>query len=263
MTAMSGRSGPDAPAVPPSGPGHVESLAKGLRILAEFAGGELLGNQQLCERTGLPRSTVSRLTSTLVELGYLRTAPESAKFLLGARLLGMGARVQSRLGIPHVVRPLMQALAQKTQATVCLAAPDRLAMVCLEVAAPSPGFAEAGSEFALDGSAMGLACLVAAPVGERMRLIQALHHRPMPDGQRLRGSIAAAHEEYQRHGLVSWVHGLSGQRFHEIALPVCLRESGGHFVLSCALPAAQAPMDYLRLVLGPELLQAVRWMRLS
>jgi len=249
------------------GPGHVEALAKGLRILAEFAHGELLGNQQLCERTGLPKSTVSRLTSTLVDLGYLRSDSESPKFFIGTRLLGMGARVQSRLGIPRNARPYMQALALKEQATVCLAARDRLGMVCLEAAhgsagLPDPavgqGFAEAGSEFGLVDSAMGLACLVAAPIAERMRLIHRLHQRHGADWGRLRGLIEGAHEEYQRHGFVTWAHA-PGPSFHEIAVPAFFRQGCGHLVFSCALPAPRAPLNYLRLVVGPGFAEGVRW----
>lgn len=48
------------------------SLTRGLDILRAFAANDAtLGNQQLIERTGLPKATVSRLTATLVSLGYL------------------------------------------------------------------------------------------------------------------------------------------------------------------------------------------------
>ena len=53
-------------------PDFVQSLAKGLEILSAFSGGSSLGNQQLVKLTGLPKATVSRLTTTLVTLGYLQ-----------------------------------------------------------------------------------------------------------------------------------------------------------------------------------------------
>ena len=76
-----------------SGTGLVHSLAKGLEILSCFSEGELLGNQQLVELTGLPKATVSRLTSTLVKLGYLQVDPRSRKLAMGARVLGLGVSV--------------------------------------------------------------------------------------------------------------------------------------------------------------------------
>ena len=46
------------------------SLERGIEILRSFRpGSELLGNADLAERTGLSRSTVSRLTQTLVASG--------------------------------------------------------------------------------------------------------------------------------------------------------------------------------------------------
>ena len=48
------------------------SLTRGLEILRAFAANDAtLGNQQLIERTGLPKARVARLTATLVSLGYL------------------------------------------------------------------------------------------------------------------------------------------------------------------------------------------------
>ena len=49
------------------------ALARGLDILRSFRQGEAyLGNADLAERTGVPKATVSRLTFTLAELGYLK-----------------------------------------------------------------------------------------------------------------------------------------------------------------------------------------------
>ncbi len=53
----------------------VAPFARALSVLSAFAPGERwLGNGDLVERTGLPASTVTRMTRTLVTLGYLRYA---------------------------------------------------------------------------------------------------------------------------------------------------------------------------------------------
>ena len=47
------------------------TLARGLEVLRCFRVGDaLLGNKEIAQRTGLPKATVSRLTHTLIELGY-------------------------------------------------------------------------------------------------------------------------------------------------------------------------------------------------
>lgn len=51
------------------------TLARGLSVLRAFRpSNDGLGNAEIAERTGLPRSTVSRLTFTLQTLGYLTHA---------------------------------------------------------------------------------------------------------------------------------------------------------------------------------------------
>ena len=58
--------GAEKPGVSPAN----RSLERGIEILRSFRpGSELLGNAEIAERTGLSRSTVSRLTQTLVGVG--------------------------------------------------------------------------------------------------------------------------------------------------------------------------------------------------
>ena len=57
-----------------------------------------LGNAELSTLTGLPASTVTRLTQTLVGLGYLHHSPKQHKYRLTAAVmaLGYGAIANSR-----------------------------------------------------------------------------------------------------------------------------------------------------------------------
>ena len=125
-----------APTPTESDPNFVHSLAKGLEILSAFSEGDLLGNQQLVAITGFPKATVSRLTSTLVQLGYLRVDAKTRKLTLSSRLLGMGATVQRKIGLQRTAHPLMSQLSAETGLTVMMGARDRLGMVILEVVRP-------------------------------------------------------------------------------------------------------------------------------
>src|SRR3546814_18540648 len=65
-------------------PQYASTLANGLAVLGCFAGGALaLGNKDIAEQLNMARPTVSRLTFTLVGLGYLRRNPRHRKYSLG------------------------------------------------------------------------------------------------------------------------------------------------------------------------------------
>ncbi len=98
------------PGIAQDHPDFVHALAKGLEILSAFSSGALLGNQQLVKLTGLPKATVSRLTTTLVTLGYLQPDSQTRKLRMGTRVLGKGVTVQREIGLQRIARPFMEAL---------------------------------------------------------------------------------------------------------------------------------------------------------
>ena len=68
------------------------TLARGLGILRAFrASDNGLSHAQIAERTGLPKPTVSRLTYTLCELGYLAHGGRNDKFRLGPAAIALGS----------------------------------------------------------------------------------------------------------------------------------------------------------------------------
>ena len=111
----------------------VTSLARGLDILRCFSAVEpTLSNSEIAAYTGLPRSTVSRLTSTLVSMGYLRINENTKRYQVGAAVLGLGYAALANLRIIDVARPHMQTLADSTKSLVSLATRERLSMMYLE-----------------------------------------------------------------------------------------------------------------------------------
>lgn len=251
---------PPAPASP-----AVQSLAKGLEILSAFSEGQLLGNQQLVRMTGLPKATVSRLTTTLVELGYLRADPVSRKLAMGTRLIGMGVSVQRRIGLQDVAQPYMKALSEATGQTVSLAARDRLGMVLLEmVRPPDPSRlvlnTDAGTVLPLAQTSIGLAYIVAAPVKERIQILDGLHKRHADTWPALRESIELAHAEYQRWGFVTTVRSW-GRDVNAVAAPLMLPHRQGLFAFHCAGSSSSMPLGVLRKRIGPQLLAMVAQIR--
>ncbi len=242
------------------GPDFVYALAKGLEILSVFSEGDLLGNQQIADLTGMPKATVSRLTSTLVQLGYLRADSESRRFFMGSRLLGMGANVQRKIGVQRVARPHMEALGALLNLTISLGTRDRLGMTMLEVVRPATTLVanfDVGSTLPLSTTSIGLAYIVAAPVKERAALLDGMRERDPAQWQLQRAQIERAHAEYKRYGYVtsqkSWGKDVSGVG---VAMPVGDKKS--LYVFSCAGQTTQMPMARMRNEIGPGLLSMVR-----
>ena len=85
------------------------ALARGLAIRRAFQlDQKLLGNVELAETTALPKSTISRLTFTLTQLGYLRYREEFGKYELAAGVVGLAYPYLANMALPAIARPLIQ-----------------------------------------------------------------------------------------------------------------------------------------------------------
>ena len=76
--------------------------------------------------------TVSRLTYTLTQLGYLNYDRKLGVYSLGGGVLALGYVALAHLDVRRVARPLMQDLADECGASVGLGARDRLNMLGVE-----------------------------------------------------------------------------------------------------------------------------------
>jgi IclR family KDG regulon transcriptional repressor len=96
----------------------VERALSILNCLAESE--EMLGVTEMSRLLGLHKSTVSRLASTLAQNGYVRQDPETGKYQLGMRLIGLGTRVLEQIDLRGVARPYLEQLMEITEETVHL-----------------------------------------------------------------------------------------------------------------------------------------------
>lgn len=153
-------------------------MENGLNLLRCFDGAApLLGNAELVRRCGLSRSTVSRLTYTLCELGFLKQDPASRKYPLGATAVAVGYPLLLSLEIRQRTRPAMQSLAQEVHGAAFLGMRDRHRMVLIEGcrADPHAGIGlDIGSSLSMVGSAIGRAWLAGAPRFEREEVLRAV-----------------------------------------------------------------------------------------
>lgn len=199
------------------------TLAKGLRILSEFAACEHLGNSDLAGRTQLPKATISRMTSTLHALGYLRWDDSTRKFSMGERLLCMGASIQQRLGLGPETEWRLQQWAQTQHCEVLVSRLEHERVLCLKaygarpVTAAGPAQVRAGDTLPLWHSSAGLLHCITGPLTTRTRLLARLHQQPEALQTLGRERIAAAYRSFQQQGFIrleeGWRPGSVGLSF--------------------------------------------------
>lgn len=215
-------------------PRFVVALSRGLNVLKVFRRGDQgLSNQELAERTGLAKSTISRLTFTLSSLGYLEYSTLTARYSLSVAALGLGFSALGGLAVRDVARPMMQAMANRVGCSVALGAPDRRTMIYIEHChGPGPlqmGI-EVGSHIRMTTSAMGRAYLANLENVDRDRLMDEL----CPDddsGRAARAGIVRAVEEYRTQGFVTSV-GEWKSEINSVGVPLVLHGSQP-FAINC------------------------------
>ena len=151
----------------------VTALARGLEVLACFrSGNRVLGNQDIAKRCNLSNSTVSRLTSTLVKMGYLMHDAPTGKYRLGMATLSLGMGMLAKLDVRQIARPYLQEIADFSQGVVSLGVRDRLSMLCIETCRSRSALTlqlDVGTRLPITTSSMGRAYLAEAGQVERGR----------------------------------------------------------------------------------------------
>lgn len=237
---------------------YVEVLARGLAILSAFERDSALGNADLVALTGLPKATVSRLVGTLVSLGFLQHDADSRKYVIGVRVLGLGASLQRHMRIQRAARPRLQQLAHALDLSVVLGTREGDRILLLEVLRPPTSRlrvnSDAGSHVPLATTAMGMACLVALPLRERVKLIEELRRQHTQDWKGLRERMERAHTERTRTRFVVSLQS----RIGTIGAAACpLQVARRVFVVAAVGPAFELPRERLLLNVGPALADMV------
>ncbi|EXL10532.1 IclR family transcriptional regulator [Aquamicrobium defluvii] len=248
----------------------VTALQRGLDILRAFRPADTaLGNQELAERSGLPNSTVSRLTYTLSKLGYLVYLEETGKYRMGVPVLGLGYACLSGLKVREVAQPYLDALAEHAGNGILVAMGGRDEFSMIYVAcARSPGVVSlqlnVGSRISLARSSMGRAYLAAAPARERETLLRGIEARTdKARWPRLHEEILRAIEEIETRGFC-----LNSGEWHadvnSVGVPLVPLHGGGPVLaLNCGGPAYLLPRERLENDLGPRMAEMVKKIRYS
>lgn len=239
----------------------VIALARGLEVLRCFHPRDgFLSNQEIAERTGLPKPTVTRLTYTLCELGYLMQIPRLGKYQLAPGTITLGYAALANLGIRHVAREYMDQAAEVLAAPVALGVLDRNRALYVDISRGSATFTvqlEIGSRIPLVETAMGRALLVTLPEAEREEHL-ALATVKHPDrGMLLRKTMDTAMADYERHGFVVST-GEWRPDIYAAGAPLVAADGSGTYAFNCGAPPHHFPSERLYSEVGPVMAALVR-----
>jgi len=139
------------------------TLARGLGVLRAFrASDNGLTHAQIADRTGLPKPTISRLTYTLCELGYLSHGGRNDRFRLGPAAIALGSVASVAVSFVDMASDAMQALADATGTLALIAVRDGDRMMLVRTWRPATAstiWLDPGHRIPVYGSSSGMAML--------------------------------------------------------------------------------------------------------
>lgn len=249
--------------VEPAG-AEVAALARGLALLRVVGDAATpLSNRELADATGIPKATVSRLTSTLVGAGYLRQALDSERFSLGPALLDLSNRYLRHFDLRAAVRPHLIALSEFAGASVHMGVRDDLDILVIDSlrsrSALITSRIEIGSRMTIATSAAGRAYLASLPVDEQAQMLERIRVASGESWVTLEPRLLAGIEEHARLGYCT-SFGEWHPHIHALGFSVC-GPHGERYAFSCGGPAYLLPREVMLARIGPRLLETVTQMR--
>ncbi|WP_198666184.1 IclR family transcriptional regulator [Tropicimonas sp. IMCC34043] len=236
----------------------VTSLARGLMILAAFGPDDrTLSNQELAERTGLPRPTVSRFTHTLRKLNYLAYHQRLGRYSLAPRVIELSQTAFAATGIRDIARPGMVTLSELADVSVALGVPSDLSVRYIELVRRPEAIVlnlDVGARLPLCQTAIGRAYLASLAPRPREALIARLQKADPALWDVQAPNVAAAVACFEARGYVTgfgqWRPELNAIatviRSVEGADPLLLSVSG----LSSVLTVERAEQEFAPLLLS-------------
>jgi DNA-binding IclR family transcriptional regulator len=240
-------------------PSFATTLAHGLDVLAAFRSSPgPLSNAELAAHTGLSRPTVSRLTYTLAQLGYLKR--DAKGFVLGLGVLAAAYPVLSALKVRQLARPLMREFAAYAGGTVSIAMPFGLDFIYVETLRTTdavPHVPDVGFTGAISTTAVGRALLslytkeelddyVARVKAEQPQDADYVMKRTLPD-------IELCRERGFAVSLGEWRREIFG-----VAAPLYRTPSGDCLSVNCGIPSFRFSAEQIERECGPRILGLAR-----
>ena len=248
----------------------VTPFARALAILSTFTPEDgWLCNGDISVRAGLPASTVTRLTRTLVALGYLCHDVSKRRFRLTPSALALGYRAAADIKIDEAAHQRMRLFADRHQVHVHLCARNRLDLVvidsCSTSTIPASLQPAIGTRLELASSAAGWALLASLPNAERDYLLRSAELQPSCDWSEKWGRLRRRSSEaigQVREGGFCVALGESGQPMTMVAAPIHL-PGEAPLAVSCMGPSMLIGRARSVRELGPALVRMAQEIQCS
>jgi len=234
----------------------VTALARGLELLRCFTPQRpYLGNQDLSQMTGLPKGTITRLTYTLVKLGYLKQSTNSSKYQLSTGVLAFGYTMMANMSISSLVTPYMEDLADYANSAVAMATRDRLMMVYLNVVQGKDTTTmrrNVGSYLPIHLSSMGRACLASMAPAEQEFILEAIRSKYKDDWLKIRRGLDKAFRDYEDYGYCFSIS--EWQKDVNAVATALMHPTEGLLTFNCGAPSFMLSRTKLEEDIAPRLL---------
>jgi DNA-binding IclR family transcriptional regulator len=235
----------------------IQVVSRAFDVLRCFEGHEArLGNLEISNRCGLPRSTVSRLTHTLTRMGQLVYLPRDQKYRIGPSAVAMSASMMKGAQLRSMIRQRLQEVAEQLPGTVGFVVPDRFHLVYLQFArsASALGLHEGtGSRISMASTAAG-AAYTAALAPEIGDAFIADMEREAPEAAKiLRPRIEANRQSLHERGYVV-ACGLWSPHINGLAVPIWSPQYQTFVVITIGLLSAMYDEERLHAEVAPLML---------
>ena len=235
----------------------IQVVSRAFDVLRCFEGHEArLGNLEISNRCGLPRSTVSRLTHTLTRMGQLVYLPRDQKYRIGPSAVAMSASMMKGAQLRSMIRQRLQEVAEQLPGTVGFVVPDRFHLVYLQFArsATALGLHEGtGSRISMASTAAG-AAYTAALAPEIGDAFIADMEREAPEAAKiLRPRIEANRQMLHERGYVV-ACGLWSPHINGLAVPIWSPQYQTFVVITIGLLSAMYDEQRLHAEVAPLML---------
>jgi len=237
------------------------TLERGLQLLRAFrASRSPLTCAELARRTGLSRPSVSRLTATLVKLGYLRRVPWGGGLELAMASFKPGHSYVTDNAITELAGPILQHLADELDVAVALSIPDQLDMVyvaCRTGPSISTLRPYVGTLVPMALTSAGRSWLWGSNISEKERYLSSIMDQAGAHADTLLQRINGSFVELDTYGVCTvtseFQTGGCG-----IALPVELGRNQTRMAMSCSLilSAKDLRINHFRECVTPSLKKA-------
>jgi DNA-binding IclR family transcriptional regulator len=236
----------------------IQVVSRAFDVLRCFEGHEArLGNLEISNRCGLPRSTVSRLTHTLTRMGQLVYLPRDQKYRIGPSAVAMSTSMMKGLQLRNLIRLRLQDIAEQLPGTVGFVIPDRFHLVYLEYAraANALGLHETtGSRIAMGTTAAGHAYTAALAPEMGDALLNEMEREAPEAAKTLRPRIENNRRFLKEHGYVV-ACGLWSPHINGLAVPLWSPQYQTFVVVTIGLLSAMFDEKRLHKEVAPQMIE--------